>query len=113
VLSVAAANESGANPFTPDWIVETPNLIAGLAPSTASGNFLQEGAMGTNVLTDGTIGVSGDLTTFATVGNGGGSTLIYTLTNVVNGSDITNIVVYSGWGNGDRDGQYYTLSYST
>jgi hypothetical protein len=113
VVSVTTTNENGASPFTPDWTPETPNLIAGLAPGTATGNFIQEGAAGTNVLTDGTIGISGDLTTFASVGNGGGNTLIYTLTNVVNGSDVTNIVVYSGWGNADRDGQYYTLSYST
>jgi hypothetical protein len=113
VVSVTTTNESGPSPFTPDWTAETPNLIAGMAPSTASGNFTQEGAAGTNVLTDGTIGTSGNLSTFATVGNNGGNTLIYMLTNVVNGTDVTNIVVYSGWGNADRDGQYYTLSYST
>jgi hypothetical protein len=113
VVSVTTSNQSGTGPFTPTWTAETPDLIAGIGPSTATGNFVQEGSAGTNVLTDGTIGISGDLSTFATVGNGGGNTLIYTLTNVVNGTDVTNIIVYSGWGNADRDGQYYTLSYST
>lgn len=113
VVSVTTSNQSGTNPFTPTWTVESPNLIATMAPSTATGNFVQEGSAGTNVLTDGIIGTSGTLSTFATVGNSGGNTLIYTLTNVVTGADVTNIVVYSGWANGDRDGQYYTLSYST
>jgi hypothetical protein len=29
------------------------------------------------------------------------------------GWDLTNIVVYSGWGNYDRDGQFYDITYST
>jgi hypothetical protein len=113
-ISVTTTNENGASPFTPDWVPETPNLIAGLTP-TASGNFTLEGAGGTPVLTDGTIGSSGTIGGFATCGggSGSGSTLIYTLTNSPNGSDVTNIVVYSGWGDGGRYGQYYDLSYST
>jgi len=111
VISITASNESGANPYTPTWTLETPNLIAGMAPTTATGNFTTESSGGTNVLTDGVAGQSGNVLTFATCGNG--RTLIYTLTNVVNGTDVTNIVLYSGWGNGDRDGQYFILSYST
>lgn len=115
VVSIIASTETGANPFTPSWTPESPNLIAGLAPTTANGNFTLETSGGTPVLTDGAIGMSGIVGTFATCGaaNGSGTTLIYTLTNVVNGSDVTNIVVYSGWGDGGRDGQYYNLSYST
>ena len=114
-VSVTTTNESGGNPFTPDWVTETPSLIAGLAPSTANGDFAKESSGGTPVLTDGTIGTSGTIGGFATCGGGGGSgsTLIYTLTNVINGTDVTNIVVYSGWGDGGRHGQYYDLSYST
>ena len=90
-------------------------MIAGLVPTTADGNFTLESSGGTPVLTDGLLGASGDVTGFATCGAGSssGSTLIYTLTNVVNGTTVTNIVVYSGWGNYNRDGQYYNLSYST
>ena len=113
VVSITTSNENGSNPFTPDWTLETPSLIAGMAPSTASGNFTQEGAGGTNVLTDSIIGTSGTIGGFATCGSSGGTTLIYTLTNVVNGTDVTNIVTYSGWGDGGREGQYYIVSYST
>ena len=115
VVAITASNESGPSPFTPSWTPETPDLIAGLAPTTANGNFTLESSGGTPVLTDGVIGNSGDVTGFATCGDssGSGTTLIYTLTNVVNGTTVTNIVVYSGWGNGNRDGQYYNLSYST
>jgi hypothetical protein len=113
VISITASNQSNAGTFSPTWTPETPNLIAGLAPATATGNFTQEGAGGTSILTDGAIGQSGNITGFATCGTSGGQTLIYTLTNVVNGTDVTNIVLYSGWGNGNRDAQYFILSYST
>ena len=113
VISITASNQNDPNLFMPTWPVESPSLIAGQAPATASGVFTQESSAGTSVLTDGGLGVSGDVSGFATCGSGGGTTLIYTLPNVVNGSDVTNVVVYSGWGNADRDGQYYILSYST
>jgi len=113
VISLTTSNQTGASPFTPTWTAEAQDVIAGLAPTTANGNFTLETSGGTPVLTDGAIGQSGTVGTFATCGVNGGNTLIYTLTNTVNGSDITNIVVYSGWGDGGRDGQYYTVSYST
>jgi hypothetical protein len=114
VVSITTSNEYGSNPFTPDWTPETPDLILGLSPATANGNFALESSGGAPVLTDGALGASGNVAGFATCGANGGSTLIYTLTNnLVNGSDVTNIVTYSGWGDGGRDGQYYTVSYST
>ena len=114
VVAITYSNESGANPFTPTWTAETPDLILGLSPSTANGNFALETTTGTSVLTDGAIGVSGNEAGFATCGADAGTTLIYTLTNnLINGSDVTNIITYSGWGDGGRDGQYYTVSYST
>ena len=64
-------------------------------------------------MTDGAIGHSGTISTFASCGYNDGTTLIYTLTNSASGSDVTNIVVYSGWGDTGRYGQYYYLSYST
>lgn len=114
VVSITSSNETGASPFTPTWTAETPDLILGLAPTTANGNFALEQTVGTSVLTDGVIGSSGNEAGFATCGADGGTSLIYTFTNnVVNGEDITNIVTYSGWGDGGRDGQYYIVSYST
>ena len=114
-VAVTTSNQNGSNPFTPTWTAEVPSLIAGQAPTTAAGNFGLEASGGTPVLTDGAIGTSGTIAGFATCGggSGSGSTLVYTLTNSVNGCDVTNIVVYSGWGDTGRDGQYYDLSYST
>ena len=113
-VSITYSNEGGSNPFTPTWTAETPDLLLGLSPSTASGTFNKESSGGTPVLTDGNIGHSGTISGFATCGASGGTTLIYTLTNtLINGSDITNIVTYSGWGDNGRDGQYYIVSYST
>ena len=43
--------------------------------------------------------------------NGAGTSITCTCTN---GSwNLTNIVVYSGWGNYNRDGQFYNITYST
>lgn len=114
VISITAADESGSNPFTPTWVAETPNLIAGLAPTTATGTFIQGGpTVGPSILTDGAVGVSGVNTDFTACGANAGTTLIYTLPNVADGTDVTNIVVYSGWQDNGRFGQYYTVSYST
>jgi hypothetical protein len=108
-ISITEADQSGADPFTPTWTAESPNLLAGQEPSSTVGNFTVD----PGVLTDGTIGTSGNDSQFATCGYGAGQTLVYSLTNSPNGSDITNIVTYSGWDNDGRDGQYYTISYST
>ena len=117
---ITTSNINDASPFDPSttWTVETPSLIAGMAPSSLTGNpALGNGAGGggTAVLTDGALGTTGDSTTTASLGSGGGacSSLTYTLTNSANGSDLTNIVTYSAWGDYGRDGQYYNVSYST
>lgn len=114
VVSITASNENGTSPFTPTWTAETPDLILGLSPSLASGNFNADGGEGAiSVLSDGAIGISGTPSTMVSCGADAGTSLIYTLTNTVNGTDVTNIIVYSGWGDTGRDGQYYILSYST
>jgi hypothetical protein len=113
-ILVSTANQNGASPFTPTWTTEIPDLIAGLSPTVVNGNFVnQTGMGGLPALTDGAIGVSGTVAGFASCGAGAGNTLIFSLTNSPNGSDVTNIVVYSGWGDTGRHGQYYTVSYST
>ena len=112
-ILISTANQNSPAAFTPNWIPETPNLIAGLEPATASGNFAQEQSGGASVLTDGVLAESGNHAGFATAGLSGGSSLVYTLPNGVNGTDVTNVTLYSGWGNADRDGQYFVLSYAT
>jgi hypothetical protein len=106
---VTAANEQ-VN-VSPDWVAETPDLIAGQLPSSVgSGNFTQGGGSVTG-LTDGTLGNNADTSTFASCGNTGGQSVTYTCTNGT--WNLTNIVVYSGWVNNGRDGQFYNVSYST
>lgn len=117
-------NSTGA--FTPGWsVVTNGSLIAGQVPSSATGNFSLEpqlGARSVNSLTMGgslTITTGGSPTTtstnYVTCGNGSGagSAVIYTPTGSTNGYDLTNIVVYGGWGDNGRDQQAYTVYYST
>ncbi|HEU5124287.1 MAG TPA: immunoglobulin domain-containing protein [Verrucomicrobiae bacterium] len=112
-ISISTANQNSPAAFTPNWVLETPNLIAGLAPTAAVGNFNQEDSAGTSVLTDGLIAESGNHAGFATAGATGGGSLVYTLPDGENGIDVTNVTLYTGWGNADRDGQYFILSYAT
>ena len=120
-LTVTGTTETGPTAFTPDWTVETPDLIAGQAPSTQSGDFGGGGNYGTDpsvtpdVLTDGNPGTYDDYGTLSDCGTGAGNFVVFTLTNnTVNtfGMSVTNIVVYNGWADGGRDGQYYIVSYS-
>jgi hypothetical protein len=97
---------------TPDWVLETPNLIAGQVPSTNGlGDFTGGGeCAGVSVLTDGTLGSVTNLLDFAACGSLAGTSVTYTN---VSGWNLTNIVVYSGWTNNTQDGQFYNVSYST
>ncbi|MDB6068819.1 MAG: multidomain protein with s-layer y region, glug motif, ig motif, i-set domain, pkd domain, partial [Pedosphaera sp.] len=113
---VSPANQTDVSGgFVPTWTVASGSLIAGKAPSSVgTGTFTQEGAAGTSVLTDGSLGTSGGaLTGFATCGSGGGGhSVTYTLTGSANGYNLSNVVVYAGWGDNGRDQQAYTVSYS-
>ena len=114
------ANQTGTgSTFSPTWTLLPGSLIAGTLPSargSSVGSFLQEGAGGLVVLTDGQYGAVGSKNnaTLATCGSGaGGHSVTYTLLGSSSGFDITNIVVYAGWSDGGRDQQAYTVSYST
>jgi len=104
---ITATNEQA---MIPTWGVETPNLIAGQLPSSSTGDSTLAGGSLAS-LTDGSIGLGG--TYCASCGGDGVScsSLTYTCTN---GSwNITNMVVYTGWTDYGRDGQFYNISYST
>jgi hypothetical protein len=107
---VAAMNE---NTSTPDWVVETPSLIAGQLPGSFDtvGDFTAATNGGLVTLTDGAIGTSAGMgASSGGAGQGGGTFVTYTCTNGV--WTLTNIVVYIGWPDSGRDGQFYNVSYS-
>jgi len=115
---VMATYETNA---TPDWLVASPNLIAGQLPGSYDTNtgdsFTADGEGGNSngglpALTDGVIGTAiGDGASCGGAGQGGGTFVTYAPTN---GSwTLTNIVVYTGWPDYGRVGQFYNLSYST
>jgi hypothetical protein len=92
--------------------------------AAGAGNFAAWGDSSADptMLTDGTFGFQrywpgvGSNPTVTDVGNGAGQSMTYTLdyiTTSVNGFDITNIVVYGGWGDNGRDAQKYEVLYST
>jgi hypothetical protein len=112
---ITTSNENNASTFVPSWTLETDSLIAGMSPSATVGDPTTGGEAGTSVLTDGFLGTTGDSSTVAALGSGGGacSSVTYTLTGSANGYDLTNIVTYSAWGDYGRDGQFYSVSYST
>ena len=128
IITTTNQSGSGTGSFTPSWnMVTNGSLIAGAMPATATGDFNEEpylSTRGVSSLTAGgsltiTVGTSPKTTSpnYVTCGNGGspaaGSTLIYNLAGSASGYDLTNIVVYGGWGDNGRDQQAYTVYYST
>lgn len=123
---VTSTNQTGTNgiAFTPSWsVVTNGSLLAGLVPTGTNGNFNQEPQLGTrsvNTLTAGgnpAVATGGSPNTtspnYVTCGNNGGATAVCTLAGSPTGYDLTNIVVYGGWGDNGRDQQAYTIYYST
>ena len=127
-IIITATNQtgSGSGSFSPSWnVVTNGSLIAGKIPSSAAGNFNEEPYFGSRTVnsltTGGSLAISNGgspVTTssnYVTCGSGyaSGSSVIYTLTGSGTGYDLTNIVVYGGWGDNGRDQQAYTVYYST
>ncbi len=127
-IIITTTNQFGTNgiAFTPSWgLVTNGSLLAGKVPTSSAGNFDLEPYMGTRSVNSLTMGGSLTITTggsptttssnYVTCGNGGGagSSIVYALTGSTNGYDLTNIVVYGGWGDNGRDQQAYTVYYST
>ena len=109
---------NGTNTLPHTYVPSANDLINGLAPTDATGSFVQESTGGTPVLTNGafpspiTRGDGGNFqfSAFATGGNTGGTSLTYTLTSP---SNLTGITVYGGWQDGGRDQQSYSILYAT
>ena len=94
------------------------DLINGLAATNVLGTFTQEMTGGTPVLTNGLfpspltrgVGTEFQFAGFATGGNGGGTSLTFTLATA---TVVTQIDVYGAWQDGGRDQQAYSIFYST
>ena len=111
LIVITTSNQNSFVSFTPTWPIETNDLIAGRSPSAVgAGNFANEtGVTGLSALTDRTFGAVDDKASYATCGSLAGQSVTY----AIGGATIADIVVYSGWPDQNRDGQFYNLSYST
>jgi hypothetical protein len=118
-LVIATASQTNGTDSLPHTFTPSASdLINGLASSAQAGNFSQEGTGGTGVLTNGSFpspitrdaGGPFQFAAFATGGNGGGTSVTYTLASPAN---LTNIVTYGGWQDQGRDQQAYSVLYAT
>jgi len=110
-VTITTSNQNNSLSFIPTWTIETNSLIAGQLPGAfGAGNFtVVPGATGLQTLTGGTFGPVGNSASYAMCGTNAGQSVTY----FINGASLTNVVVYSGWQNNTRDGQFYNVSYST
>lgn len=110
-ILLSFANQRGDASFTPSWPVETDSLIAGKSPAVIGpGNFSTiSGTSGPEVLTNGATGETGNPENFTLAGKSAGQSVTYALAN----STLTGIVMYTGWSNATREGQFANISYST
>src|SRR5438270_8101009 len=94
-LTVTTANQHGALPFTPTWTPAAGSLIAGLAPTTTTGNFsLDDTNRNVNSLTSG-----GSLTIDTHAGNAppdnGNATASTNYVTCGNGSGAGSLIIYT------------------
>ncbi len=111
IIVFTTSNQNSSVSFIPTWTIETNNLIAGKLPSAVGpGNFaIEPGVTGVSALTDGTFGAVDNKASYATCGSLAGQSVTY----AIGGATIANVVVYSGWPDQNRDGQFYNITYST
>jgi hypothetical protein len=95
-------------------VSSTDLLQTNLASVTSSGGFSGFAANTLSLLTDGLLGTPGAPSGVASVAPLGGTSITFTLDTATNplGYDITSLVTTASWDTG-RDGQEYTVSYST
>lgn len=110
-VTLSVSNQRSDTSFTPSWPVEADNLIAGKLPALfGPGNFsVFSGASGVEALTNGTIGETGTAAGFTMAGRNAGHAVTYAFGN----SSLNGIIIYSGWRDSTRDGQFSNISYST
>lgn len=114
VVSTSSQN-NGTGSLSHTYTVSSTDLLNGLTASASTGFFVQEGAGGVPVLTDGSftsliLGSSLFAAgSFATGGQSGGTSVTYTLP--VAGS-LASINVYGGWRDRGRDQQSYSVFYA-
>ena len=115
VSTFSQTNDTNTLPHT--FVPSATDLINGLVPSAETGIFTQEGTGGTTVLTDGSFpspitrdeGGAFQFSSFATGGDGGGTSVTFTLASPVT---VTGIDVYGGWQDGGRDQQKFSIFYA-
>ncbi len=124
VVSTTDFQTNGTTTLNHTYTPSGSDLINGLAPTTASpsdptaAEWTREGAGGLLTLNDGAFpspitrppDAPFDRVGLATAGNGGGTSVTYSL---VGASDIGRIEVYGGWQDGGRDQQNYSVFFST
>ena len=105
----------GGPELAPTWILGAGDLLEGVAPSSTTGDFTENGDGPVSELTDGLIGyVGGTVYSFCSCGQSPeGSVAVYTLPGSASGYNISQIVTYGGWQDKGRDWQNYIVSYAT
>jgi hypothetical protein len=104
----------GDGPYTPVFPSGGPSatdILNGLAPSAAVGNYTRENSRGVAALTDGSVTTAyGNQTAespHAAYATGGvNESVTYALSGIFN---ISSVVVYGGWNDAGRDQQNYNL----
>jgi hypothetical protein len=130
VLVAMAAQTDGNEPvFVPTWssaalasslLFNVPPAASGNGDFTGTFDGNGDGASDPSILTDGSFGqvdknLTGTHSSFSVIGYDAraGNFVSYDLSGSTNGYTLTNITVYGGWNDNGRDGQAYTISYST
>ncbi|MBN1851201.1 MAG: hypothetical protein JW829_00695 [Pirellulales bacterium] len=112
-----APNGTGSyTPAFPSGGPSSSDIIEGSMPVAVVGNFTLENSAGVIALTNGSVATAyGDGTgnsphaAYATGGDGGGTSITYSLAGFYN---LSSMVIYGGWNDAGRDAQHYNISTS-
>ena len=116
-VTVYTANQQGTDPFTPTWVpAQSSSLINGLVPTTANGSFNDQGRSVNSLTTNINLllnKVGTQCSNYCSAGPTAGTQIIYTLTNLGSGFNLTNVTVYGGWTDSGRSQSDYAVLYAT